>query len=64
MILICNDRSAVYEALDFMESRETSLTNKIYSLKATQIISWIELQKNPRRENIIKKINLLNKEYS
>jgi beta-N-acetylhexosaminidase len=64
MILICNDRSAVYEALDFMESRETSLSNKIYSLKARQIFSWIELQKNPRRENIIKKLNLLNKEYS
>ena len=64
MILICNDRSAVYEALDFMELREISLSNKIYSLKATQIISWAELQKNPRRENIIKKLNLLNKEYS
>ena len=64
MILICNDRSAVYEALDFMESREISLSNKIYSLKASQIISWVELQKNPRRENIIKKLNLLNKDYS
>ena len=64
MILICNDRSAVYEALDFMESREISLSNKIYSLKASQKISWVELQKNPRRENIIKNLNLLNKEYS
>jgi beta-N-acetylhexosaminidase len=63
MILICNDRSAVYQALEFMESRRISQSPKISSLKATHSISWAELKKNTRRENIIKNLSLLNNEY-
>jgi len=62
MLLICNDRSAVYAALNFMEFSNISLSNKIYLLKAERIISWADLQQNPRRENILKNLNLLNKE--
>ena len=59
MILICNDRPAVLQALRFMEKQRTSQSTTLTSLKASKIVSWEKLENDPRRKEIINQIHNL-----
>ena len=59
MILICNDRPAALQALRFMEKQSTSQSTTLTSLKASKIVSWEKLEKDPRRKEIINQIHNL-----
>ena len=62
MILICNDRSGACKALDFMEKQGISQSKKLFSLKASKSISWKSLEIEPRRLEILERLNHLNSE--
>ncbi|MDC6460678.1 beta-N-acetylhexosaminidase [Gammaproteobacteria bacterium] len=64
MILICNDRSAVLQALRFMEKQSTSQSTTLTSLKASKIVSWEKLENDPRRKDIINQIHNLDLEIA
>ena len=57
MILICNDRPAVIEALNFMQEHNIKSTGNLKVLKAAQSVSWDDLERDPRRIEIQEKIN-------
>jgi len=57
IILICNDRNAVLKALNFMQEHSIKSTGNLGALKAAQFISWEDLELDPRRAEIQKKIN-------
>lgn len=57
IILICNDRHAVLKALNFMQEHSIKSTGNLGALKAAQLISWEDLELDPRRIEIQKKIN-------
>ena len=57
IILICNDRSAAIEALHFMEENAYVSSGNLNALKPTQSISWVDLEKDARRMDIIDKLN-------
>lgn len=57
IILICNDRHAVLKALNFMQEHSIKSTGNLGALKAAQLISWEDLELDPRRVEIQKKIN-------
>jgi beta-N-acetylhexosaminidase len=61
MVLICNDRPAAIESIDFLEKEKISQSYKITKLKASQSISWIDLEKDSRRKDIISKLNIIEK---
>jgi len=61
MVLICNDRPAAIEAINFLEKEKISQSHKITRLKASQSISWTDLEKNSRRKDIISKLNIIEK---
>ncbi|MDA8613527.1 beta-N-acetylhexosaminidase [Gammaproteobacteria bacterium] len=61
MVLICNDRPAALEAINFLEKEKISQSHKITRLKASQSISWSDLEKDSRRKDIIGKLNTLEK---
>ena len=62
MILICNDRTGACKALDFMEKQGISQSKKLFSLKASKSISWESLEIEPRRLEILERLNHLNSE--
>ena len=57
MILICNDRPAVIEPLNFMQEHNIKSTGNLKVLKAAQSVSWDDLERDPRRIEIQEKIN-------
>jgi beta-N-acetylhexosaminidase len=59
MVLVCNDRSAVIEAINFLEKEKISQSQKAAQLKASQSISWTDLEKDARRIDIIDKLNTI-----
>ena len=61
MILICNDRPAAREAINFLEKEQISQSHKLTKLKASKFISWANLEKNSRRIDIINKLNTIEK---
>jgi beta-N-acetylhexosaminidase len=61
MVLICNDRPAAIEAINFLEKEKISQSHKITRLKASQSISWSDLEKDSRRKDIISKLNTIEK---
>ena len=62
MILICNDRAGACKALDFMEKQGISQSKKLFLLKASKSISWESLEREPRRLEILERLNQLNSE--
>ena len=62
MILVCNNRSGVYEAIDFLETNSTTLLRNLMSFKASHPTSWDILETDPRRADILEKIDSLNKQ--
>ena len=61
VILICNDRSAAIEALHFMEENAYVSSVNLNALKPTQSISWVDLENDARRVDIIDKLNIIEK---
>jgi len=61
MVLICNDRPAALEAINFLEKEKISQSHKITRLKASKSISWTDLEKDSRRKDIIGKLNTIEK---
>ena len=61
MVLICNDRPAALEAINFLEKEKISLSEKIAKLKASGSISWADLENDSRRIDIIDKLNSIEK---
>ena len=61
MVLVCNDRSAALEAINFLEKEKISQSHKVTKLKASQSISWADLEKNARRIDIIEKLETIKK---
>ena len=61
MILVCNDRAAAGKAINFLEEAKISQSHKITKLKASQSISWADLEKDARRMDIIDKLSILEK---
>jgi beta-glucosidase-like glycosyl hydrolase len=57
IILICNDRPAVLEALNFMQENSIESTGNLAVLRATQSISWDDIEQDPRRSKIQAQIN-------
>lgn len=61
MVLVCNDRFAVLEAIDFLEKEKISQSQIVTKLKASQSIYWTDLEKDPRRIDIIDRLNSIKK---
>mgnify|MGYP003685455927 FL=1 len=61
MVLVCNDRSAALEAINFLEKEKISQSHKVTKLKASQSISWADLEKDARRKDIIDKLDTIKK---
>jgi len=59
--LICNDRSAAIEAINFLEKEKISQSQKVIRLKASESISWADLENDARRIDIIDKLNMIEK---
>ncbi|MDC1131668.1 beta-N-acetylhexosaminidase [Gammaproteobacteria bacterium] len=57
MVLVCNDRPAALEVINFLENKKISQSYKATKLKASQSISWADLEKDSRRIDIIDKLN-------
>jgi len=49
ILLVCNDRSAALEGLQFLEENDGETFGNLRSLQADQKISWESLESNPRR---------------
>ena len=61
MVLICNDRPAAIEAINFLEKEKISQSQKVTRLKASESISWADLENDARRIDIIDKLNIIEK---
>jgi len=61
MVLVCNDRPAALEAINFLEKEKISQSHKATKLKTSQSISWADLEKDARRTDIIDKLNTIEK---
>ena len=61
MVLVCNDRPAAVRAINFLEKEKISQSQKITKLKASQSISWTDLEKDIRRKDIIGKLHTMEK---
>tara|TARA_B110000091_G_scaffold112685_1_gene121812 strand:+ start:43 stop:1077 length:1035 start_codon:yes stop_codon:yes gene_type:complete len=59
MILVCNCPEGAIEVLDFMASAAVDGSDKIAGMRASQSISWDDLENHPRRLEIIKKLQEL-----
>jgi beta-N-acetylhexosaminidase len=57
IVLICNDRNAAIEALNFMEENTFLSSDDLNVLKPTQSILWDDLEKDPRRHRVNNQIN-------
>ena len=61
MVLVCNDRPAALEAINFLEKEKISQSEKLTKLKASGSISWADLENDARRIDIIDKLNKIEK---
>jgi len=61
MVLVCNDRPAALEVINFLEKEKISQSQKATRLKASQSISWADLENDARRIDIIDKLNIIEK---
>ncbi len=61
MVLVCNDRPAALEAINFLEKEKISQSEKLTKLKASGSISWVDLENDARRIDIIDKLNTIEK---
>ena len=61
MVLICNDRPAALKAINFLEKEKISQSRKVTRLKASESISWTDLENDARRIDIIDKLNIIKK---
>ncbi len=61
MVLVCNDRPAAIKAINYLEKEKISQSHKATQLKASQSISWSDLEKDARRIDIIDKLNTIEK---
>ena len=52
MVLICNDRDGVFEAIEYMEEKEISGSHNITSMLSQSNISWKDLYSSDRRSKI------------
>ena len=59
MLLVCNDRPAAIEAINFLEKEKISQSQRVTRLKASQSISWADLEKDARRIDIIDKLHII-----
>ena len=59
MVLVCNDRPAAIETINFLEKEKISQSQRVTRLKASQLISWADLEKDARRIDIIDKLNII-----
>ena len=59
MVWICNDRPAAIEAINFLEKEKISQSQKVTRLKASESISWADLENDARRIDIIDKLNII-----
>ena len=57
MVLVCNNRPAALEAINFLEKEKISQSGKVAKLKASGSISWTDLENDARRIDIIDKLN-------
>ena len=61
MVLVCNDRPAALEAINFLEKEKISQSEKVTKLKASGSIAWADLENDARRIDIIDKLNTTEK---
>ena len=59
MVLVCNNRPAALEAINFLEKEKISQSGKVAKLKASGSISWTDLENDARRIDIIDKLNTI-----
>ena len=59
IILICNDRLSVLDALNFMSNHYEVSTSNLLGLKATQNISWDSLEQDLRRVETLNMIQTI-----
>lgn len=59
MILICNDRAGVNQALEFMLNQNISQSTEIPLLKASKSLTWDDLERDPRRLHVLDEIQKL-----
>jgi beta-N-acetylhexosaminidase len=52
MVLICNNRDGVFEAIEYMEEKEISGSHNITSMLSQSNISWKDLYSSDRRSKI------------
>ena len=52
MVLICNNRDGVFEAIEYMEEKEISGSHNITSMLSQSNISWKDLYSSNRRSKI------------
>ena len=52
MVLICNDRDGVFEAIEYMEEKKISGSHNITSMLSQSNISWKDLYSSDRRSKI------------
>ena len=61
MVLVCNDRPAALKAINFLEKEKISQSHKVTKLKVSKSISWLDLEKDARRRDIVDKLNTIEK---
>ena len=61
MVLVCNDRPAALDAINFLEKEKISQSEKVTNLKASGSISWADLENDARRIDIVDKLNTIEK---
>ena len=59
MILICNNREGVKDALKYFEEENIKPSEKCFSVLMSSDLSWSDLEKNKDRDRIINNLNKL-----
>ena len=59
MILICNNREGVKDALKYFEEENIKPSEKCFSVLMSRDLSWSDLEKNKDRDRIINNLNKL-----
>ena len=60
MILVCNNRNGVFDALRYFEENNITSTEKIFSMLMADDISWDSLEKNKTRIRVSDQLEKLN----
>ena len=59
MILICNNREGVKDALRYFEKNNLEASEKIFSMLMANDVSWTDLEKNKIRAEILTQLEKL-----